>query len=306
MHRNILITGGTGQVGRRLVRSLLDCGDTVFVVSRDLSRVHQLFGDKVIGIQGDPTTSGKWQEAVDGTDAVIHLAGESVANHRWNPSIKAAIRSSRVDSTLNVCNAIVQARRRPRVFVSASAIGWYGTTPDSGCDESAPCATDFLAQVCREWESSSTDICDSGVVRVIIRVGIVLERNFGALAELVKPIKFYVGGPLAGGQFFMSWIHCEDLCKLFLHALNVPSSSIFNGVSPLAVRNHALVAGIAQRLHRIAILPTPYWALRLFVGEFARYLCASQNVIPKATLESGFSFKYPEINMALAQLLGGK
>jgi uncharacterized protein (TIGR01777 family) len=305
MQRKILITGGTGQVGRRLIRSLLDMHDDVFVVSRDLARVYQLFGNRVVGIHGDPTILGKWQDAVDGTDAVIHLAGENVATRRWTPSIKNAIRSSRVDSTVNVCDAIVRSRQKPRL-ISASAIGWYGETPDSGVDESSPCGTDYLAKVCSDWESSSSILLQNSVVRIIIRVGIVLERDCGALSEIARPIRYGFGGPLAGGQFFMSWIHCEDLCRLFLHALEVPVSNIFNGVSPLAVRNHQFISAIAMKLHRFAVFPVPYLALRILVGEFAHYLCSSQHVVPTNTLASRFSFNYPEINMALAQLLDNK
>lgn len=306
MHRKILITGGTGQVGRRLIGSLLDNQDHIFVVSRDLSRVQKLFGNRVVGIHGDPTVSGKWQDAVDGTDAVIHLAGENVAARRWTPLIKKAIRSSRIDSTVNVCQAVAQSRRKPRVFISASAIGWYGETPDSGVDENSACGSDFLADVCFEWESASSVLLQLDIVRIIIRVGIVLEKECGALAEIANPIRYGVGGPLAGGQFFMSWIHCEDLCRLFLHSLDFQASSIFNGVAPHAVRNHLLTSAIAKQLNRLAILPVPYWALRMLVGEFARYICSSQHVVPKATLASGFSFNYPEINMALAQLLDNK
>lgn len=306
MHHNILVTGGTGQIGKRLVRALLKSGVRVSVVSRNLQHVELAFGNQVNGIHGDPTIPGKWQEAINGMDAVVHLAGENVASHRWTASVKEAIRSSRVNSTHNIVHAINNASIKPRTLVLASAIGWYGKTSDSGVDESASCGSDFLAQVCCDWEAASEPVIQIGLVRVIIRVGIVLEREYGAFAKLVSPIKWGIGGPLAGGRFFMSWIHCDDLCRLFLHALAVPNSIILNGVAPKAVRNHELVSALSQRLHRWAIVPVPYVALRLLIGEFAQYLCTNQNVLPKSTLASGFSYKYPEINSALADLLDTK
>lgn len=242
---------------------------------------------------------GEWTKAICGHEAVIHLAGQNVADKRWTDAFKKVLEDSRIVSTQNLTRAILACSCPPRVFLGASAIGWYGDTGDDPVDESAPAAQDFFGSLCERWEQASAPL-EGKVRRVLVRTGVVLKAGQGALAKLDPPIRWGIGGPLAGGRFFMSWIHLDDLVRLFLWALDNPKvSGPINATSPDPVRNGDLVRQIASRLNRPAWFPVPYFVLRLAVGEFARFLCASQRVVPKQALEGGFDFRFPTIGSAL-------
>jgi len=297
-----LVTGATGFVGPRLLRLL----DRPVVLSRDPDRARPRIGHLVDRIvRWDPLHGPPPQEAFEGVDAVLHLAGESVAAGRWTTARKAMIRDSRVIGTRNLVQGIVQAATKPRVLVSASAVGYFGDRGDEELTESARPADDFLARVCVEWEQEALAAEKAGVRVALARTGIVLGSGAGgALEKMLTPFRLGAGGPLGNGRQWMPWIHVADLARLYLHAAETMSIvGPMNSVAPNPVRNSEFTKVLARQLHRPAFMPAPYFGLRLVFGEFAQVLFASQRVIPRVALDTGFVFQYPELAGALREIL---
>jgi len=296
-----LVTGGTGFVGPRLLRLL----DRPVVVSRNPDRARQSIGHLVGRIvRWDPLEGPPPPEAFDGIDAVFHLAGESVAEGRWTAAQKARIRDSRVVGTRHLVQGIAQASHKPGVFVSASAVGFYGDRGDEELTESAAPAHDFLADVCVAWEKEALAAEQSGVRVVTARTGIVLGSGGGALGKMLTPFKLGAGGPLGNGRQWMPWVHVTDLARLYVHAAEHDSiRGPMNAVAPNPVRNSEFTKALGRQLHRPAFMPAPYIGLRILFGEFAQVLFASQRVIPRVALDSGFVFQYPDIAAALREIL---
>ena len=296
-----LVTGATGFVGPRLLRLL----DSPVVVSRSPERARRTIGNLAGPIfRWDPLREPLPAEALEGVDVVYHLAGESVAEGRWTAAQKARIRDSRVIGTRNLVQGIKQVERKPRVLVSASAVGYYGNRGDEELTESAPPADDFLADVCVAWEREAMAAERHGVRTVAARTGIVLGAGGGALAKMLTPFKLGAGGPLGNGKQWMPWVHVADLARLYVHAADTASiSGPMNAVAPNPVRNSEFTKALGRQLHRPAFMPAPYIGLRLLFGEFAQVLFASQRVIPKVALDTGFIFQYPDIASALREIL---
>lgn len=296
-----LVTGGTGFVGPRLLRLL----DRPTVLSRNPARARATIGHLAGDIIAwDPMQGPPAPEAFAGVDAVLHLAGESVAEGRWTAAQKAKIRESRVVGTHNLVQGIRQAERKPSVLVSASAVGYYGDRGDEELTETAAPAHDFLAEVCVAWEQEALAAEAEGVRVVLARTGIVLGSGGGALGKMLTPFKLGGGGPLGSGRQWMPWIHVADLARLYLHAAETQSMrGPLNAVAPNPVRNAEFTKALARQLHRPAFLPAPYFGLRLLFGEFAQVLFASQRVVPKVALDSGFVFQFPLITEALREIL---
>ena len=297
----VLVTGATGFVGPRLLRLL----DKPVALTRDPDRARAKIGhltDRIIRwdlLRGPPP-----QEAFAGIDAVMHLAGESVAEGRWTAAQKAKIRDSRVIGTRNLVQGIAQAAVKPKVLVSASAVGYYGNRGDEELTESAPPADDFLAQVCIDWEREALAAEKLGVRVVTARTGIVLGAGGGALGKMLLPFKLGAGGPLGNGRQWMPWIHVADLARIYVHAAEHASiSGAMNSVAPHPVRNSEFTKALGRQLHRPAFMPAPYFGLRIAFGEFAQVLFASQRVLPKVALDTGFVFQYPELAAALREIL---
>jgi uncharacterized protein (TIGR01777 family) len=296
-----LVTGATGFVGPRLLRLL----EQPTVVSRNPDRARAVVGHLAGRIvRWNPLEGPPPSEAFDGVDVVLHLAGESVAEGRWTAAQKARIRDSRVVGTRHLVQGIVQAARKPAVLVSASAVGYYGDRGDEELTESAPPADDFLGRVCVEWEREAAAAGQAGVRVVTARTGIVLGAGGGALGKMLTPFKLGGGGPLGNGRQWMPWIHVADLARLYLHAAETTAiQGPMNAVAPHPVRNLEFTKALGRALHRPAFIPAPYFGLRLLFGEFAQVLFASQRVIPRVALETGFVFQYPELTAALHEIL---
>jgi uncharacterized protein (TIGR01777 family) len=297
-----LVTGATGFVGPRLLRLL----DAPTVLTRDPERARRSIGH-LAGriIRWDPLHGVAPAEAFDGVDAVYHLAGESVAGGRWTKAQKAKIRDSRVIGTRHLVQGMAHASRKPAVFVSASAVGYYGDRGDENLTESASPANDFLADVCVAWEQEARAAEAHGVRTVMARTGIVLGLGPGsALGKMLTPFKLGAGGPLGSGRQWMPWIHVADLARLYVHAADTSSiRGPMNAVAPEPVRNSEFTKVLARQLHRPAFMPAPYLGLRLVFGEFAQVLFASQRVIPQVALDTGFVFQYPDLAAALREIL---
>ena len=295
-----LVTGGTGFVGRQLLELL----DRPTVLSRDVSRGQRAVGQSAGRVVGwDPQAGPPPTEAFEGVDVIFHLAGESVAEGRWTSAQKARIRESRVVGTQNLVAGIARAEPRPRVLVSASAVGYYGDRGEEELTEASAPGDDFLADVCVEWERAARAAEQHGVRVVLARTGSVLGQG-GALAKMLTPFKLGAGGPLGNGRQWMPWIHVADLARLYLHAADTTSiQGPMNAVGPHPVRNSEFTKALGRALHRPAFMPAPYLGLRLVFGEFAKVLFASQRVIPQVAIDTGFHFEYPQIAAALAEIL---
>jgi uncharacterized protein (TIGR01777 family) len=296
-----LVTGATGFVGPRLLRLL----DQPVVLSRNAERARRTLGSLAGPIfRWDPLQGPPPAEAFEGVDAVLHLAGESVAEVRWTAAQKARIRDSRVLGTRHLVQGIGRAEPRPRVLVSASAVGYYGDRGDEELTEASSPAHDFLADVCVAWEEEARAAEKHGTRVVTARTGIVLGAGGGALGKMLTPFKLGAGGPLGNGRQWMPWIHVDDLARLYVHAAQAADvRGPMNAVAPHPVRNTEFTKALARQLHRPAFMPAPYLGLRLLFGEFAQVLFASQRVIPKVALDTGFEFQYPDIATALRDIL---
>jgi uncharacterized protein (TIGR01777 family) len=319
----VLITGGSGLIGRNLARGLLDEGHQPVIVSRQSDEVRRKseFRDFQV-VQGDPTAAGPWQREVDGCDAVVCLAGHNLFAKRWNPEVKHKIRDSRVYAVEQVVAAIRQARNRPKVFVQASAIGYYGTHGDEELDESSPSGSDYLAVVCREWEQASEDVASLGVRRGVVRVGVVLAPGEGAMAFMTPIFKLLPGAPIgsegrlgpAKGRQWMSWIHIDDIAGILRLAIdNAEASGPINGTASHPVRN----AEFSKTLSSVLWKPYAPWrfyipagppdaVLNLMLGEVASVITAGQKVLPKKAMSLGYQFKFAELEAALRDLFKDK
>jgi len=303
----IAITGATGFVGSRLVETLVAQHHQVIVFTRNAVRAQRFFppaafpGVEVVAC--DPTQPGDWQNAISGCEGVVNLAGEPIAEHRWTALCKQAILDSRKLSTRNLVAAIAQAEHKPAVLVSASAIGYYGTSEMATFDETSPAGNDFLAQVCQSWEAEATNVKDSGTRLTILRIGIVLGPG-GAIAKMLPPFKLFAGGPLGSGQQWFSWIHRDDLVNLILRALTQPDlEGTFNATAPNPVRMVDLCQTLGKILNRPSWLPVPGLVLETLLGEGAQVVLQGQQVLPKRTQASGFDYQYPTLQKALEQVV---
>ncbi len=297
-----LVTGATGFVGTRLLARL----ENPVVLSRHADKAAKALAKFGVQVQQwDPQGGPPPPAAFNGVDTVIHLAGDPVAEGRWNAQKKARIRDSRVIGTRNLVAALRALPVKPGVLVSASAVGLYGPRGDEELTEASSPADDFLAEVCASWEREAVAARDFGVRVVPIRVGIVLGEGGGALRKMLTPFKLGLGSPLGSGRQYMPWIHIDDLVEMMLFAAREPSvTGPLNGTAPHPVTNREFTKTLGRVLGRPTFFPpVPGFMLRLIFGEFANALLGSQRVLPQAALAAGFPFKYPELEPALRGVL---
>ncbi len=304
----VFLTGGTGLVGRAIVSLLSQQEIQPRVLTRNPQRAEKHLGAAAHLLAGDPTQPGDWMNEVDGCQVIINLAGENIFARRWNAAFKERLRQSRIRATRNLVQAIEAASRRPQVLLNASAIGYYGPQEDDKpLDESAPAGDDFLARLCVDWETEALRAQELGVRVVLMRLGIVLARDGGALKQMLLPFKMCLGGPVGSGRQWMSWIHVADVARAVLHAIGHESlQGPVNFTSPHPVRNVQFAQVLAKQLKRPSVLRTPAWLLRLTMGEVADVLATGQRVVPEKLMQSGFSFRFEYLTAALADLLGRK
>lgn len=270
----VFVTGGTGLVGGRLIPKLIARGHSVAALTRRPVAARERFGESCKLVEGDPMQAGVWTDAVADCDAVIHLAGENIFAQRWSDTFKALLRDSRLKSTATIVQALTKnpttAAGSPKVLVNASAIGYYGPHGDEELDEDSPAGSDFLAQLCVDWEKAALAARDGGVRVALVRIGVVLDKAGGALAKMLTPFKLGVGGPVGSGKQWMSWIHNDDLCDLFVFAAeNNAAAGPLNGTAPEPVTNKDFGKALGRALGRPSFMPTPAFALRLMLGEVA-------------------------------------
>lgn len=299
----VLVTGASGFIGSSLCDALLDRGDTAVGLTRDPARGRHS-NPSVIWHPWEPTLERPPAEAFDGVDGVVNLVGEKL-NQRWSDEVKRRIMESRRTATHNLVQAIAGLERKPRVFVSQSAVGFYGDRGEAIVDESADPGSGFDSEVTQEWEKAAREVEPAGVRLVIVRSGHVLDANNGLLGVLLPPFRLGMGGPIAGGRQYMSWIHIEDEVGIFLWALdNNRVSGVINATSPNPVTNRDLSKAIGRAINRPAAMPVPGLALDIRFGrEFGAVLRGGQRVIPRRAQDLGYEFRHPKLNEALADLL---
>ena len=281
----VTVTGGTGRIGSLLVNELEKRGDEVTVLSRSNG--------------WDATGGPAPAEALAGRDAVVHLAGEDIAQ-RWTDDSLRRIKESREIGTRNLVAGIEAADPRPNALISASAVGYYGHRPDR-IDEDAPPGNDVLADICKVWEREA----ERAPVRVVrVRTGVVLDRHGGALQKMLLPFRLGVGGPVAGGKQPMPWIHLEDVIGIYLAAIDDERwSGPFNATAPEPVTNREFSKALGRALHRPAITPVPGFAIRALYGGMAKLVVEGQNAVPRRALELGYRHRHPDLDEALRSAL---
>ncbi|WP_338440986.1 TIGR01777 family oxidoreductase [Synechococcus elongatus IITB4] len=295
----IAITGATGFVGRRLVERLQAEGHELRILSQRPTVAQQLTGCQVF----DTADQASWLAAVEGADAVINLAGEPIAEQRWTPAQKQRLKDSRVQTTRALVSAIAAAQQKPTVLVSASAIGYYGTSETAQFSEDSPAGQDYLAEICQAWEQEAQAVTASVTRLVTLRIGIVVGPG-GAIGKMLGPFKLFAGGPIGSGQQWVSWIQREDLVSLILEAIANPSyQGTYNATAPQPVRMVELSRILGEVLQRPSWLPVPGFALEALLGEGALLVLEGQQVLPKRLETSGFQFRYPDLKSALQQFL---
>ncbi|MCW6052382.1 TIGR01777 family oxidoreductase [Lyngbya sp. CCAP 1446/10] len=305
----VAIAGATGFVGSRLVEKLQAAGHQVVVLSRDAAKAGRVFPASAYPnlevVAYTPAESGDWQNSIAGCDAVVNLAGVPIAEERWTEARQQAILDSRKLTTEKLVEAIVNANPKPSVFVSASAIGYYGTSETAEFDENSPAGNDFLATVCKEWEAAAQPAKNAGTRLAILRLGIVLGMG-GALAKMLPAFKLFAGGPIGTGKQWFSWVHREDVVDLILYTLQNPQvEGVLNATAPNPVRMNELCETLGAVLSRPSWLPVPSFALELLLGDGAKVVLEGQKVLPQQTLASGFKYQYPTLKLALEEILAG-
>ena len=299
----VIIAGGTGFIGSALIDALLARGDKVILLTRAPAAAHLRWDAKVDVRLWNAKDPGPWVMAFDKADAVINLAGENVASERWTAERKLALIKSRIDSTRAVVAALAAATKRPKVFLSASAVGYYGGARRSDCPEDAPQGVDFLAALCGQWEREAHAAEKLGVRVVIPRIGVVLEKDGGALAKMLPPFKFGVGGRLGSGRQAFPWVHRDDVVGSILFLLEKNVSGPVNLAAPDLKTNAAFTKALGRALHRPTFFPVPGFVLKLALGEMSGMLLGGQRAIPKKLIDAGYAFKYPTIDDTLAAIL---
>ena len=303
----IIITGGSGFIGQALSSLLLASGHTVIALSRSPGTAR--FAAGVQSVKWDAVSAAGWGHLVDADTAVVQLAGESIAGdsffpRRWSVQRKELIMRSRVQSGQAVMAAVRAAREKPAVVVQGSAIGFYGTGDDEQFTERSPSGSDFMAQVCRDWEASTDELAGLGVRRAIARIGLPLNATGGVLPRFLLPYRLFAGGPFGSGKQYFSWIHMADLLGALRFLIEERSASgAFNLTAPQPVTNAEFGSALGTVLHRPSLLPVPRFAFQLAFGEVATVILDGQRVMPAALQAAGYKFKFSEVRAALQDLL---
>lgn len=301
---HVVVSGGSGLIGRRLVAGLAGDGHRVTVLSRAPERVDALpAGAAVAG--WDARSVNQLTAVLEGVDAVVHLAGENIAGGRWTEERKRRIHQSRVVSTGAMAAAIGSLESPPGVLLQASAVGYYGDTGDRVVTEETPPADDFLGRVCREWEEASAAVEARGVRRVLLRTGIVLSTGGGALPRMLLPFRLFAGGPLGSGRQYFPWIHIGDQVGAIRFLLDSEDAAgPFNLTAPEPLTNREFSRVLGRVLRRPSLLPAPAFALKLALGEMAQLLLEGQRAVPRRLEQVGYAFRFPTAEAALRDLLG--
>lgn len=301
---DIVVTGGTGFIGRPLCASLCQEGHRVTLLTRRKQEAQRLFGSAVTAIEWNGKKAEAWEHCLEGADAVINLAGAPIADARWTDVRKRLLTESRVLTTRLLVEALSRRSSKPRMLISASGIGYYGSSDDPVLDEGAARGQGFLADLCLQWEAEALRAAGFGMRVVTLRTGMVLEQDGGALPKMLLPFRLFAGGPILPGTQWVSWIHRHDHIGLIQWLLTAPSiSGPVNAVAPEAVRMNRFCEVLGQTIHRPSWLPVPGFALHLVLGELGTLMTTGQRVHPAKALSGGYVFHYPTLEPALRAIM---
>jgi uncharacterized protein (TIGR01777 family) len=301
---HVLLTGGTGTIGRRLVGYLIEQGHRVTVVSRQPYRPASIPA-KIGFAQWDGQSAAGWGHLLEEVVAVVNLAGAGLADSRWTEERKQEIVDSRVNAGKAVAEAFEEAENKPGVLIQASAVAIYGNNADESLTESSRAASDFLADVCQKWEDSTAGVTEMGVRRVVIRTGVVLDTLGGALPRMIMPYRFFVVGRVGAGNQWISWIHYHDVVDSILFLMMQESAAgPVNLTAPEPVQNRTLAKAIGGAMRRPSALPAPGFAMKAAFGEMSTVLLDGQKVLPERLVEAGYEFAFPTVVGAVDNLLG--
>jgi uncharacterized protein (TIGR01777 family) len=305
MPMRVAVTGATGFIGRALVPALRERGDSVIALSRDIFRAKEILGDGIELVHWEAGgRPGPWEGELSRADAVVNLCGQGIFAKRWDTAFKARIWSSRVDGTRQIVEAMGRKQQRPGILINASAIGVYGPRGDELLDESGAPGHDFLAQMVQAWESEAAKAEPLALRVVRLRIGVVLEKDGGALAQMLPPFRLFLGGWMGTGRQYFSWVHRDDVVGIILYALDHDDiHGAINVTAPQPVTNKAFSVALGRALRRPALVPVPAFALRLMLGEAAEIILSGQHVVPKALTAAGYRFKHPQLAGALQAIL---
>jgi uncharacterized protein (TIGR01777 family) len=301
----LLLLGCSGFVGRELVPFLLELGHHLTVVSRQADPFPALSGDRLAWLQLDPSMADSWRQegllqALAAAEGVVNLAGEPIAEKRWTAAQRQLLLRSRQDTTAQLVQAMAQLDTPPAVLVNASAVGFYGTSETASFSETSPPGNDLLAEICQRWEEAAARR-PAACRLVILRIGIVLGPDGGALSKMLPVFRMGFGGPLGNGRQWMSWIHRHDLCRLIGRALEDPAmAGVYNAVAPQPVTMAGFTAELGRTLGRPNLLPVPGPVLQVLLGDGAKVVLEGQRVEPQRLHALGFQFQYPDLSAALA------
>jgi uncharacterized protein len=298
----VLVTGATGFVGKRIVKQLVENGDEVIILTRNIAKAALTLGSQCKYYHWPNTLEKPPVEAFNGVEGIIHLMGEGIADKRWDEAQKQKIYESRIVTTQKLMEVIKDLPVKPKAFISTSAVGVYGDRQDEEISEESSVGSDYLAGVCKDWESEANVASTYGIRVAIIRTGVVLGRNGGALKKMLPIFKLGGGGPVGNGRQYMSWIHIDDLASMYVEALkNDTIKGPFNGTAPYPATSKEFAIVLGKTLHRPAFAPAPAFVIKLAFGEMSDVLLKGQKVLPVKFKEKKFRYRYPTLEMALKE-----
>ncbi len=300
----VFVIGGTGFIGSHIVDGLMKNGHEVVALTRSAAKGAKVLGDKVKIVEGNPMNSGSWQKDVDGCDAAIIMCGEPIIDKKWTSERKQVLLDSRIKPTKMVIEAIKTAKQKPKVLLCGSAIGFYGNGGDKLLTEDGASGSDFSAELCSRWEEEANKAADLGVRVVNLRTSFVLAKDGGALGKMLKPFKFFMGGPIGGGRQYMSWIHIDDYVAITQMALgNEKIAGPLNMSAPNPVTNKEFSKVLGRVLGKPSFAKAPAFVLKLMLGEASSLVLEGQRVIPKKALGTGYKFEFETLGKALKDVV---
>lgn len=302
--KKIIITGATGSIGQKLTKKLTERGYNIVVFTRNRDNAQRKLSNVYKVVQWDYNHFQEWVNELDNAAAVIHLAGANLGAKRWTAEYKRQIYDSRIISTRNLVEAIKSLEQKPKAFICASAVGYYGDRADEILKEDSTKGNDFLTKLCCDWENEAKQVEQLGVRRVSVRTGLVLMKDEGVIKQLLFPFKFFLGGSLGNGKQWFPWIHIDDIVGIYLQSIeNINLNGVVNAASPGIVRMKEFAKTFGSILKRPSFFPIPKFAIKIVAGEFGEYAVMSQRVSVEKILNAGYKFKFEKIGEALKDIL---
>ena len=301
--KKIVITGATGSIGRILMQKLIARKDEVIIFTRNIEKAKSEIPDAVRYVKWDYQKPDEWKDQLNRVDVVVHLAGVNLSSKRWNEEFKKLAYDSRVLSTRNLVQAISFVEKKPKTFICASAVGYFGNRYDEILNEESLPGNDYMANLCKDWEAEAAKVEQFGVRRISVRTGLVLSKDEGVLKQLYLPFKLFVGGPLGNGRQWFPWIQIDDIVGIYLQAIdNADLTGAVNAASPGIVRVNEFARTFGKVLHRPSLFKIPKFAMKIVAGEVADYAVMSQRISVNKVLNAGYKFKFEKLDEALSNL----